>query len=573
MRAFSWLRGRVSSAGPCPSSGRPRATGRPAPRRRPRLEALEDRAVPAGGVLDPTFGSGGVVDSSLAASTRAFAVATYPREGTANDGKIVAAGFAVGPGRNSYQFALVRYNLDGSLDKSFGGKGEVTGPTASGAGAFDVVVQPDGKVVAAGESNGDFALVRYNPDGTLDSKFGSRGVARTGITSKSFDRVYAIALQADGKIVAVGGTNPANSSSREVAVARYNADGTLDTTFGDSIGGDPALGKTGLAVDHIPTSPLEGGGTQGFGLAIDPGTGQIVVAAANPTRLPQGYDAMVIRYKNDGTSDGTLDTSFAGNGYETFDGNVLPSLVFTGGLAIQPGDHRIVVAGRVSSGGPVTGLARLNPDGTLDGMLVSTTTRDIGEVDAVRLQPDGRIVVGETGSVTFGTGNTLTVARYNSDLTPDTSFGTGGVAGVPNVANPPDQQLTDMAFEPDGRVVVTGWSTSVNGHVILARFLATGPRIGSFTADPSPATAGSPVALTANITDGNPNGTVTQVAFYYFDSGGVKQLLGYGDQTSPGVWKFTFTVNLPPGSYALFAQGVDTFGALGDPVSLVLTVQ
>jgi hypothetical protein len=87
-------------------------------------------------------------------------------------------------------------------------------------------------------------------------------------------------------------------------------------------------------------------------------------------------------------------------------------------------------------------------------------------------------------------------------------------------------------------------------------------------------TAGSTATLiVSNITDGNPNGTVTQVAFYYFDSGGVKQLLGYGDQTSPGVWSFTFTVNLPPGSYTLFAQGVDTFGALGDPVSLVLTVQ
>src|SRR5262249_24906956 len=150
------------------------------------------------------------------------------QEGMANDGRIVVAGIYTGSSKKS-QFGVVRYNPDGSLDKSFGGSGEVAGP---GSWALDVLVQRDGKVLAAGDSNGDFALSRDNEDGSMDSKFGGRGVVLTKIASNSFDRVYAIALQADGKIVAVGGTTPPNSSSREMALVRYNANGTPDTTFG-----------------------------------------------------------------------------------------------------------------------------------------------------------------------------------------------------------------------------------------------------------------------------------------------------------------------------------------------------
>jgi uncharacterized delta-60 repeat protein len=531
-----------------------------APRSRPRLEALEDRTVPAGGVLDPTFGTGGVVNSSLGATTRAYAVATYPQEGTANDGKIVVAGIYTGPSKKS-QFGVVRYNLDGSLDKSFGGSGEVAGP---GSWALDVLVQPDGKVVAAGDSNGDFAVARYNADGSLDKTFGNSGVALTNIASNSFDRIYAIALQTDGKIVAVGGTTPPNSSSREMALVRYNANGTLDTTFG----------KGGMALDHIATSPLEGGATRNFGLTIDRSTDQIIVEAASLKPSPAGYDAMVIRY----TSTGALDKSFAGTGHETFDGAGLPALIFKGGLAVQPGDHRILVAGQLASGdGTMQGLARLNPDGPPDGSLKSTNTRDVGQVDTVQLQPDGRILVGTTGSVTFGNGNTLTVARYNSDLSPDTSFGTGGVAGVPNSSGLSGQGFADMALEPDGRVVVTGWPMLGTWKVIVARFLATGPQIGSLTASP-PAGGGSVMLTAANVTDGNPGAKVTQVAFSIDsnDDGvldaGDTQLVGTLTQSN-GTWTLTFsTAGWAPGTYRLFAQAVDSYDVFGDPLALDLQV-
>jgi hypothetical protein len=134
----------------------------------------------------------------------------------------------------------------------------------------------------------------------------------------------------------------------------------------------------------------------------------------------------------------------------------------------------------------------------------------------------------------------------------------------------------DYALEPDGRIVLAG--TSANGET-LVRFLAAGPQIGSFTANPNPVTAGGSVSLTAaNITDLNPGGTVTQVAFYQDSNGdgilepGTDALLGYGTQASPGVWTFTFTVNLTPGTYTLFARAEDNYGVFGDAVTLTLQV-
>ena len=109
---------------------------------------------------------------------------------------------------------------------------------------------------------------------------------------------------------------------------------------------------------------------------------------------------------------------------------------------------------------------------------------------------------------------------------------------------------------------------------MVARYLSSEPAIGSFTASPDPVTAGGSTTLTAsNITDGNLNSTITQVAFYYFDSSGNKVTLGTVTQSSGGAWSLTFTVNLAPGSYTLFAQAEDSYGVFGDPLALTLTVQ
>jgi uncharacterized delta-60 repeat protein len=155
-----------------------------------------------------------------------------------SDGKILIAGEGQsdqGPD-GDYDFLVVRLNFDGTLDNTFNNDGVVRTKPSGGSWedvATNVLVQPDGKIVATGFMRGwnDFVAVRYNADGSLDSTFGSGGIAATDVTGNR-DYSYASALQPDGKIVLGGGTLPNIYSSYVFSMIRYNADGTLDTTFG-----------------------------------------------------------------------------------------------------------------------------------------------------------------------------------------------------------------------------------------------------------------------------------------------------------------------------------------------------
>src|SRR5439155_1723132 len=175
---------------------------------------------------DPAFGTGGqVVTPIFSGYDTASALVLQP------DGKLVAAGHAYNA--SNTVFALVRYNTDGSLDGNFGAGGKVT--TSIGSiddEVFALALQPDGKLVVAGytssASNTGFALARYNADGSLDTGFGTGGKVTTAIGSVD-DEAFALVLQPDGKLVAAGYTN--DGSNEDFALARYRADGTLDGSF------------------------------------------------------------------------------------------------------------------------------------------------------------------------------------------------------------------------------------------------------------------------------------------------------------------------------------------------------
>jgi uncharacterized delta-60 repeat protein len=544
------------------------------------LELLEDRRLLSGGVLDPTFGTDGMVTTNVSPVpgyfSFALAVATYPSAGTVNDGKIVTAGAAIGSvrgrGNADDDLAVVRYNLDGSLDPSFGGgTGQVlTDLGGSNDRAEDVAVQPDGKIVAAGYSGSQFALVRYKADGTLDTSFGGTAAGKIlgHFNQGSSDASYRVALQADGKIIVAGVTTPKNTSNVDLALLRYNSDGSLDTSFG-----------TGGKVTKHFASPIGGGtsGGEGLDLALDPGAspldpnaGKIVVVAQL-----QGGPVVAVRYNTNGSPD----TGFGGGaGYVS-----VSTLNTNPAVAIQP-DDRIVVTGYA---GLDFGLARLGADGTPDasfgsGGLVVTPLPTVDRAHAVSLQPDGKIVV--AGTQTSGTGGLhFMVARYSTNGSLDTSFGTTGIAVSAGVVA---DAKVDMALEPDGRIVVDGSvvvTSGPNAGAMIfeaARFLAAGPQIGSFTVNPDPVTAGSGVTLSAsNITDANPGSSVTQVAFYQDANGdaslepGTDTFLGYGAQTSPGVWTYTIsTAGLTNGTYTLFAQAKDSYGVFGDPFAITVTI-
>ena len=179
------------------------------------------------GSLDTTFGTGGKVVTAIGTDgTGASALVLQP------DGKLVAAGTTTSDG-STYDFTVVRYNTNGSLDTTFGTGGEVTTPIGTGDNGVSALVrQSDGKLVAAGyatvSGTYDLALVRYNTDGSLDSTFGTGGKVTTPVGSAG-DYVNALVFQSDGKLVAAGNTE---ASTRDFVVVRYNATGTLDTTFG-----------------------------------------------------------------------------------------------------------------------------------------------------------------------------------------------------------------------------------------------------------------------------------------------------------------------------------------------------
>ena len=180
----------------------------------------------ADGTLDTGFGTDGKVLTPVGTLTdEAHSIALQ------DDGKIVVAGYA-SSGDND--FAVVRYNADGSLDTGFGTGGKVTTPIGSGDDyAHDVTVQADGKIIVSGYTkvslfDTDFALVRYNADGSLDTGFGTGGKVTTAFGT-GYDEAYGVTVQSDGKIIVAGS---AINGSEDFALVRYNADGSLDTGFG-----------------------------------------------------------------------------------------------------------------------------------------------------------------------------------------------------------------------------------------------------------------------------------------------------------------------------------------------------
>jgi uncharacterized delta-60 repeat protein len=420
--------------------------------------ALVAMAAAAAGDLDPTFGEGGKALTDFGASDNGIAVALQ------SDGKIVAAGYSDTGG--SHDFALVRYRRNGGLDATFGVKGKVLTDFGSGSRdvALAVLVQPDGRIVAAGFSEPvgspeHFALARYRRDGSLDPSFGSGGKVVTDFGATSRDRVFAIALQPDDKIVAAGGT--LSFSGEDFALVRYLPDGSLDPTFG-------AAGKVrtnfGGQSDYARSVALQ----------LD---GKIV--AAGTSGCCGGQDFALARYR----ADGTLDGSFGSGGKVETDVTELSGMLTRGGLdrafgvAVQS-DGRIVAAGEGWGGrNDDFALARYEVDGSLDesfgvGGRVLTDfgagSSDYGR--AVALQQDGKIVVAGTTLGRFD----FALTRYRSDGSLDPSFGSSGKV-VTDFGGA--DEVFRIAMDRDGRIVAAGRSNAHGSDdFALARYLGGPPR-------------------------------------------------------------------------------------------------
>jgi uncharacterized delta-60 repeat protein len=339
------------------------------------------------GSLDTTFSGDGKQTTNIGSGNDAARSVVVQ-----SDGKIVAAGYATIAGAR--QFAVVRYNTDGSLDTSFSGDGIQTTAIDYQDEAFSIVLQSDNKIVVAGYSDTvatlkNFAVVRYNTDGSLDTTFSGDGKQTTSIGSGN-DVAYSVVLQSNGKIVAAGYSR--TGSNDGFAVVRYNTDGSLDTTF-DS--------------DGKQTTDL-GSGAASYSVVVQSDDKIVVAGYYNNVG---NADFAVVRYN----ADGSLDTTFDSDGKQT---TAIGSGADVGRSVALQSDGKIVIAGYSNNGvNDDFAVVRYNNDGSLDTSfdVDGKKTIAIGSGNevaySVTVQSDGKIVA--AGYATSAVYNEFAVIRLD----------------------------------------------------------------------------------------------------------------------------------------------------------------
>lgn len=349
----------------------------------------------------------------------------------------------------------------GNLDTSFGTGGLALSAVPSGTytDAAAVAIQSDGKILTAGTYYNGAAyvlgLVRFNPNGILDPTFGQFGLASVPGSSGVSYSATGVAVQSDGKIVEVGYVYRTTPTGYDYSIARFNTDGSLDSGFGPNSNGTTTVdffGSTDIARSVI----IQGDGKiVVFGYAYN--GGQDVFAAARLTSL------------------GTMDTSFGTGGKVT-------TLIGSGSAflfaATIQSDGKLVAAGRsIVSGINHFTIVRYNADGSVDtgfgssGIATSAVSTAFDEAFAVTQQPDGKIVA--VGLAQVASAEVYGIARYNTDGTPDTSFGSGGklTTALGTIAD----VAWSVVVQGNGKIIVSGYSyTGTNYAIGLVRYNSDG---------------------------------------------------------------------------------------------------
>ena len=397
------------------------------------------------GELDFSFGTDGKVTTDIISAKNDVARASTLQ----SDGKILVAGET----NNSTVtvFSLVRYNLNGSLDSTFGAGGKVTTEIIDGFSYVTAVaVQSDGKIVVAGyvengRSYDDFALIRYESNGSLDISFGSNGKVITDIGNGN-DQIQGMILQPNGKILVSGKSGVGDFA--DVVIARYESNGVLDSSFG---------------VNGVVITTLVSGDDFANDLLLQP-DGKIVIAGSvfNGSNL----DFLIARY---GTN-GELDNTFGLGGVVTTDFAATDDVATS--LAIQT-DGKLLVGG--STGGYFFfnfALARYNSDGSLDNAFSEdgkTTTRIsiLDSINDISILRSGMIVV--AGSSYNTSDEDITIAQYNTTGSLNTTFGSGGIIKTSIGAS--DDSVNSMNIQTDGKIVVAGMSNNgTNDDFAVVRY-------------------------------------------------------------------------------------------------------
>ncbi len=436
----------------------------------------------AAGALDTAFnGTGEATVSFNPPEAVATAVAVQ------SDGKVVVAGTESLDGINS--LALARFNTDGTLDTTFGSttSGKVVlhiGPAGTPTQVNAVAIQPDGKILVAGsaESNSNFLIVRFLPNGTLDDGFDKDGI----VEISSFDTVTRInaqatclALQKDGKIVVAGEeAQGVFNPNDNFAIARLNTDGSLDHSFD----GD---GKTNLDLGHDEDAEAVAIDYNGSA-SSNPDYGKIIVVGNQADLSNHTTDKIVIARFN---SNGSLDDGFANHGDRTDTVTGKASAEATGVLIQSNG--RIVVAGLVGDS-----FDSLSPDAELLRFTqAGFTDTSFGSGGHVEINFGGNdrstsVIAGFQGKLIVA-GNSqgkFAIADFSSNGVPDTVFGNGTgrvTTAFPDSVSAHTSAGVELAPAPGGKFVAAG-----GNNFSTARYFDRGPTISITPSKPDAFEAG-----------------------------------------------------------------------------------
>lgn len=383
--------------------------------------------------LDNHFGTNGIITTSIGENGAiGQSVVVQP------DGKIIVGGYSSNKGLY-FDFALVRYNADGTLDQNFGADGKVM----TDVGGFSdygkaLAIQTDGKILLAGSStngkNSDFALVRYNTDGSLDQNFGDHGKVITAV-GKFNDYGKSIAIESNGKIIVAGGSD--NGYNYDFALVRYNIDGSIDNSF---------------AINGKAITDVKGSNDNGESIAIDV-NGKILVTgyAFND----KDKDIALLRYN----SNGSLDSSFNRSGKVAID---IDGAYDAGNAVRVQSDGKIVVAGySYSTYNYSFVLLRYTANGLPDNSfglsgIVTTSIGDEGTTaKSLALLSNGKIMVG--GYAHNRSDYDFVLACYNVDGTMDETFNTDGETTT--VITTSNDYCNAIAIESNGNIILAGSSS------------------------------------------------------------------------------------------------------------------
>jgi uncharacterized delta-60 repeat protein len=345
----------------------------------------------------------------------------------------------------------------GELDMSFDGSGKLLVNFGGNDRATQAAITPDGRIVVVGSTDasggGDYALARVNANGTLDKSFSEDGLQRVGSQPGVEDIGGSVVVLADESIVVTGQGN----STKDFFTEELNPDGSQNESFAKATGG---------------TSTVDFGGEDAANDMVRQPDGKLVIVGSTSA----GGGSFAIARLN---ADGTLDTSFSGDGKQTVD--------FGGNDAAEKvaltSEGKIVVSGE-GGGGTDMAVTRLNSDGSVDTSFGTSGKEliDFGGTETARglaIQPDGKLLVeGSTSAV--GEGD-LAIARLNPNGGLDSSFSGDGKLTLGYGA--PNEFGTGVVVQQNGRIVVMGSDADVDRDFVVSRLNADGSVDTSFGAN------------------------------------------------------------------------------------------